>query len=111
MLAHCLHCAYINGHALHVAALNRERVMSQIRETDPAGAPFGSYDVSYYIVGRDGDVKRRPSDDSNVSLRYVEGLKLGEHEVAYAACRSQPGGVTMYGSQWARDAFEASRFG
>jgi hypothetical protein len=83
--------------------------MAKIVQADREGAPTGVYDVAYFTV-RGGVVTRDAGEDSGVSLNYIEKLSPGANEIAYATCRSQRGGVTVYGSADAKRVFDDSRF-
>ncbi len=82
--------------------------MIKIQESQ--GAPMGTYDVTYYSVDESGRVCRESGCDSGVSWDYVDRIVVGPAQIAYAQCTSQPGGITLYGSQSAQQAFAESRF-
>jgi len=68
------------------------------------GTPYGVYDVAYYRV-RHGGAEMMKDRDIGVSSAYVEALHVMPDEIAVAHCRSQPGGVIVFGSASARAAF------
>lgn len=76
----------------------------RIEERLKGGLPYGVYDVAYYRV-RNGEAVIMSDRDSGVSSAHVGTLHVMPDEIAVAHCRSQPGGMIVYGSYAARSAF------
>ena len=79
-----------------------------IERVSKHGMPNGVYEITYYRAERDGSVIRTDRD-SDVSAAYAVRVasKLRAGEIAIAECRSQPGGVEAFGSERARQAWDA----
>lgn len=83
----------------------------KLEAVDREGVPTGLYDVTYYWVHLESDrVTRRVECDRDVPASYLSRLHPKRREVIRAACKSQPGGLTLYGSEEARRIFALSDF-
>ena len=71
------------------------------------GEPRGVYDRIYYrYAGRSGWV-RQAGCDSNMGSSRPRAGSLDKLEVCVSICRSQPGGVTVAGSERAAELWRA----
>lgn len=88
--------------------------MTIIVEKDPInGMPSGIYDVFYYDIRGDRAIQQG-GFDREVSHQIIipkQQKELPHDEIAWAVCKSSPGGAWIYGSEASRKVAKANGLG